>query len=52
MRDSFHHESFSSQDTIDQYIGRILSYQDRFATTKQKLSNEDIATKLLTTHVS
>ena len=48
MRDKFHHEVFNPQDTIDQYIGRILSYQDRLANTSQKLSNEDFITKLLT----
>jgi len=48
MRDKFHHEVFNQQDTIDQYIGQILSYQDRLANTSQKLSNEDVITKLLT----
>jgi len=47
MRDKFHHEIFSPQDSIDQYIGRILSSQDRLANTSQKLSDEDIITKLL-----
>jgi len=39
MRDKFHHEIFNPQDTIDQYIGRIigriLSYQDHLANTAQ-----------------
>jgi len=48
MRDKFHHEVFNAQDTIDQYIGRILPYQDPLANTAQKLSNEDVITKLLT----
>jgi len=48
MWDKFHHEIFSPQDSIDQYIGRILSYQDRLANTSQKLSDEDTITKLLT----
>jgi len=48
MGDKLHHEVFSPQHSIDQYIGRILSYQDRLANTSQKLSDEDIITKLLT----
>jgi len=47
MRDKFHHEVFSPQDSIDQYIGRILSHQDHLANISQKLSDEDIITRLL-----
>ncbi|RPB23703.1 hypothetical protein L211DRAFT_215889 [Terfezia boudieri ATCC MYA-4762] len=39
MRDKFHHESFSPNDTIDLYISRILLYQERLANTRKKLDN-------------
>jgi len=48
MHDKFHHESFLPQDTIDQYISRILTYQERLANIRQKLSDDDVITKLLT----
>jgi len=47
MRDKFYHETFLPQDTIDQYISRILTYQERLVNTRQKLS-DDVVTKLLT----
>ena len=48
MRDKFHHEKYRPEDTIDQYIGRLLTYQERLVGTKQGLTDEDIITKLLT----
>ena len=48
MRDKFHYETFLPQDTIDQYISRILTYQERLANIRQKLSDDDVITKLLT----
>ena len=48
LRDKFHHETFNANNTMDLYIGRILSYQERLAGTKQELTDEDITTKLLT----
>ena len=48
LRDMFYHETFNANDTIDLYIGHILSYQQRLAGIKQELTNEDIRTKLLT----
>ena len=34
MQGKFDHKSFSTQDTIDQYIDWIISYQERLANIK------------------
>ena len=39
MRDKFHQEKYKPEDTIDQYIGRLLSYQERLVGTKQSLTD-------------
>ncbi|RPB24391.1 hypothetical protein L211DRAFT_848718 [Terfezia boudieri ATCC MYA-4762] len=45
MGDKFHHESFAADDTIDLYIGHILSYQERLANTKQNKDNKERSIK-------
>ena len=47
MRRKFHNEIYGTSETLDQYIGRILSYQERLANTRQQLSDEDIIDQIL-----
>ena len=47
MRRTFHHETYQVNDTLDLYIGRILSYQERLANIRQGLTDEDIIDQLL-----
>ena len=47
MREIFYQETYKPTDTMDLYISRILSYQERLANTKLQLTDDDIMTKML-----
>ena len=46
-REMFYQETYKPTDTIDLYISRVLSYQERLANTRLQLTDDDIMTKML-----